>query len=114
MGNKRDVLEGFGFGPEDNGEYVDELRSLYETKHVKRGHVWWGPDAGKMTADERAKVLLDSEWQIARGHSIAIDHFGCRWNHFRCHLRRSIAAFRRWRDIYVLRLDPYDQRKKRR
>lgn len=103
------AMRGMGFGASDTGPYVSELRESLEG--VSSAHVDWAPGAAKLSPDERAKHILDAQWQIMRGHCVRMDHFTCRWWHFRCKFREGVAAVRRWRDIHLLKLDPYGIRR---
>lgn len=41
-----------------------EVIAAWDKKGVQRFHADWGPDAGKLTGEERAQVLLDAHNQI--------------------------------------------------
>lgn len=71
-----EMLANAGIGPDDVGPFCKELRAKYEAQ-VAGGlcarHWSWGPDAFKISAEERARHLLGMDWRFERGHTCRIE-----------------------------------------
>lgn len=126
------AMQGLGFKPTDDGPAVTELRERF--KDSPNAHADW-TDAGRgMAAEERAKILLDVDWQIARGHSASdppldpmfqrdfrtgkiVRPWAAFWEYVGQHRgypsRAAVAWARRTWDITIMRRDPYGIRKNR-
>lgn len=52
--------------------YVEELRQKNAERSVTYTNVFWGPDAYKLSEEERARHLLAIMWQIERGHTATV------------------------------------------
>ena len=81
------AMRGLGFSDEDRGPMVDELRQAM--KGTINAGVSWGPEAHKMTAEERAAMFLDIQWAIERGHSNRVELLDSTPIDWRYNLRRD-------------------------
>ena len=95
----------------DVGPYQEELARVHREMGVIKHNVWWSDKAMSYSEEDRARITLDTLWAQNRGHVHGQDHFKCLWWHVHCKIFRTFAGYRRWRDITLLRLDPYDVRK---
>lgn len=48
------------------GPKGQEVADMWKKKNVQRMHFSWGPDANKMTGEERAEFILQSEHLLRR------------------------------------------------
>ncbi len=69
------TLARMGIASTDVGPYVTELRTLLmkmQNDGARSMHFSWGPDAGKIGPEGRAKEMLAWEWAIKHGDSYPV------------------------------------------
>ncbi len=97
---------GSGDGP---GRYVEELARHDRELGIIKRNVWWTKKSQALSEEDRARVVLDMDWRIARGHTYPICSIdkGCPWWHVLHKISYIVTKFRVWRDTKLLKLDPY-------
>lgn len=79
-----EIMERMGFGPDDNGPYVTELRAHVAKQVAKMGLVsrsggsWVGGSAS-VPAETRAREMLAMDWCVERGHCYRIEAMDGLW-----------------------------------
>ena len=103
-----EIMVQMGFTAADQGPNVTALRASIERQVRDHGLAGasYGSWVGNPDAETRAKAHLGVEWAIQHGHSCRIEHVDSR-RHFGDLWRRFLMNLRIWRDVVLMRSNPF-------